>query len=116
MKKNITLNKVNHLVETISGDNRKKAPVSVADRVLMGYFGETLRFIDTAITCLKDKKGIIHYHDKFAEEMVPDQVIKNINKEVSKYDRKIKQSNYIIVKSFAPGINHYVFDLEIGEK
>lgn len=113
---NIVLNNVTNIVEPIEGDNRSTAPKNVADRVVLGYFGETNRFLSTAFNCLKDSKGIIHYHDKFPDKIVPDKPLKIINEIAEEHDRLAKVLNYNQIKSYAPGISHYVFDIGIEEK
>jgi tRNA wybutosine-synthesizing protein 2 len=113
---NISLNNVSNIIEPLRGDNRKVAPKNVADRVIMGYFGNTNKFLPNAFNCLKDCKGIVHYHDKFPESQVPYLPSKFVKKIVEKYDRRIELFDIRIIKSYAPGINHYVFDIGIGEK
>jgi len=113
---NIVLNNVSNIVEPLKGDNRKVAPKNVADRVILGYFGDTNKFLPTAFNCLKDCKGIVHYHDKLPEKHVPYKTLKIIKKIIKKYDRIIELFDYKIIKSYAPGINHYVFDIGIDEK
>jgi len=113
--KNISLNNVNDIVEPSFGDNRKVAPEDIADRVIMGYF-DTIDFLPIGINCLKNKCGIIHYHDKLPENNMPEKAFNQIRKIVEKNDKKAFLQNYKIVKSFAPGIYHYVFDIKIGEK
>ncbi len=116
LKKNIALNKVADVVEPILGDNREVAPKGVADRVIMGYFGATIRFLPTAFRCLKDKSGIIHFQDKFPDEDVPNRTMEHINNEARKFGLIVDVLKHIKVKSFAPGIGHYVFDLEVSER
>ena len=98
------------------GDNREIAPKNVADRVIMGYFDKTEDFLEIAINCLKDNQGIIHYHDKFPVEKVPDIALEKVKDLANNYDKNFKLLKYRIVKSYAPGINHYVFDIKFGEK
>ena len=112
---NIALNNVVDIVEPIHGDNRMVAPKNVADRVIMGYF-DTLEFLPVAFECLKDCCGIVHYHDKFPDEEVPDIVFERVGKVAKKYDVSVDFMGFKCVKSYAPGISHYVFDVEIGEK
>jgi len=113
--KNIILNNVLNIVEPLKGDNRKIAPKNVADRIIMGYLIDTYRFLPTAFNCLKDCKGVIHYNDKIPEKKFPDGILKKINKVADKYNRNVKLLKYKHVKSYAPGISHYVLDIEIGE-
>jgi tRNA wybutosine-synthesizing protein 2 len=97
------------------GDNREVAPVGIADRVIMGYFGATIRFLPTAFRCLRNNCGVIHFQDKFPDEDVPDRTMEHINNEARKCGLTVNLLKYIKVKSFAPGISHYVFDLEIDK-
>jgi len=113
---NITLNNVSSIVEPVHGDNRMIAPKNVADRVIMGYFGDTHQFLPIAFECLKNHCGIIHYHDKFADDAVPNKPIELVVDAAEKYDRKANLLNFKCVKSYAPGISHYVFDVKVGEK
>lgn len=110
---NIILNNVTSIVEPLKGDNREVAPKNVADRVLLGFFGKTHNFLPTAIECLKKHQGIIHYHDTFSDEKIPDEALKHVNKIVNRYKKKVELLKYKHVKSYAPGISHYVFDIQI---
>ena len=113
---NIVLNNVSNIVEPLKGDNKEVAPKNIADRVIMGHFGETNKFLPTAFNCLKDCKGFIHYHDKLPEKQVPDKPLKLVKEIAEKYNRTAKLQKYKQVKSYAPGISHYVFDIGIDEK
>ena len=111
--KNIVLNHITDIVKPILGDNRENTIENIADRVIMGYFGETHKFIPTAIKCLKNHRGFIHYHDVFPEENVPDKPLYYLTKHTEEVGRKAEIIRYRKVKSYAPGINHYVFDIRI---
>lgn len=113
---NILLNNVTDIVEPKMGDNREVAPTNIADRIIMGYINETHKFLPNAIDCLNNHTGIIHYHNTFAEEIVPEKPIKIVEKEAKKKGCKAELLEFIHVKSYAPGISHYVFDIKIGEK
>ena len=114
--KNVVLNNVLENVHTLFGDNRNIAPVNIADRVLMGYIGDTSKFLKTALLCLKDCRGIIHFHEKYPEKNVPDKPIKEIQKIADEFDRSAKFINSKKVKSYAPGIGHFVFDIRFDDK
>ncbi len=113
---NIALNNVTDIVKPILGDNREVAPQNVADRIIMGYFGATIRFLPTAFRCFGDNYGIIHFQDKFPDEDVPNMPLEHINSEAKKIGLTVNLLKYIKVKSFAPGISHYVFDLEVNRR
>jgi len=112
---NIVLNNVTSIVQPIKGDNRKIAPKNIADRVVMGYINETYKFLPTAIDCLKNFNGIIHYHDIYPVEVVPEKTLKIVDKIAQKKKCKFKLLGYQKVKSYAPGIGHFVFDIKIGK-
>ena len=113
--KNIILNNVNSIVEPIKGDNRIIAPINIANRVIMGYIKETYRFLPLAFDCLKDTIGTIHYHDIYPDKVVPKKTIKNIDLVAKKKNCNFKLLRYEKVKSYAPGIGHFVFDLKIDK-
>ena len=113
---NIVLNNVTEVVEPIIGDNRKVTPNNVADRIIMGYFGATIRFLPVAFRCLKDNSGVIHFHDKIPDEDATSLTMEHINNEARKFGLIADLLKIIKVKSYAPGISHYVFDLEVSER
>jgi tRNA wybutosine-synthesizing protein 2 len=115
LNQNIVLNDVTSIVKPIFGDNRMVAPKNIANRVIMGYFEEKEKFLKLAINCLKNHNGIIHYHGKFSDKTVPDKTMEIIKKEVEKNYCSVDLIDYFHVKSYAPGISHYVFDLKIGD-
>lgn len=113
LERNIVLNHVTDIIEPIMGDNQIVAPKGVADRVIMGYFGETKSYLHTAISCLKKKGGIIHYHDVFQDEKVPEKVMKDVARELYSECSDMTLEHVKRVKSIAPGNAHYVFDLRV---
>ncbi len=113
LSQNIVLNDVTETVEPLIGDNREIAPENVADRVLMGYLRDTFEFLPTALNCLKNNIGVIHYHEVCPNTVLPDQPLQKIRDAAKEYDRTIKLLSYRPVKSYAPGITHAVLDVEI---
>lgn len=113
---NIVLNHLTSIVEPIKGDNKKTSPKNIADRVILGYFGNTKDYIPIALKCLRNKTGIIHYHDIFPDKKVKSYLKKIFNDVSNKYNIITKCLKIKHVKSYAPGISHYVFDIQIGEK
>ncbi|MBS3802084.1 MAG: class I SAM-dependent methyltransferase family protein [Candidatus Thermoplasmatota archaeon] len=116
LEENIKLNHVSDLITPVLGDNRKVAPHDIADRVLMGYIGETKDFLPTAFESLHNHKGIIHFHDTFPDEEVPAYPLSLIQKAAEVYHRSVTLQHVQCVKSFAPGVSHYVLDVTIQEK
>ena len=113
LKENIVLNKVSDIITPLVGDNRNVAPKNVADRVLMGYFGNTHTYLPLAFQCLYFQNGIIHFHDRFPDENVPDLPMSYIEKQARSAHRDAELMQIKKVKSVAPGISHYVLDVLI---
>ncbi|MFO8077794.1 MAG: class I SAM-dependent methyltransferase family protein [Thermoplasmatota archaeon] len=111
--KNIELNKVKNIVEPVLGDSMKIAPTDYADRVIMGYFHQTKEFLPTAVDCLKTGEGIIHFHDTFPDKQVPQKPVEIFEKNLGSVHRSFQILRFHKVKSFAPGIGHYVFDIRV---
>jgi len=116
LSENIALNNVLDIVKPLFGDNREVAPKNIADRVIMGYIDGTEKFLSLAIKCLKDKKGIIHFHEKYPLEKVPKYFNEFLKEKSKEFNVETKILNYHMVKSFAPKIGHYVFDIEVCGK
>ncbi|MEM0492702.1 MAG: class I SAM-dependent methyltransferase family protein [Candidatus Thermoplasmatota archaeon] len=108
---NITLNNVNDIVQPLIGDNRVVAPRNTADRVILGYLHRSIDYIPLALECLKNHKGVIHYHGLHPEEDIPNKPLKKISDIAKEYNRKIHLDKYVHVKSYAPRINHIVLDI-----
>ena len=115
LKKNISENNVKDIVEPILGDSKQISPKDIADRVVMGYFHETSLFLETALDALKDHKGIIHYHDTFPDKKIPESPLDQIQTMCTPLHRVAYLVSYHKIKSYAPGISHYVFDINIKE-
>ncbi len=113
---NIVLNDVVDIVEPVFGDNREAAPENIADRIIMGYIGGTEVFLPIAIKSLKERKGIIHFHEKYSDGLIPNKPLSSMEKIADEFDRKIKLVQYRKVKSYAPGVSHFVFDVFVDEK
>ena len=112
---NIVLNKVTDIVEPIKGDCREIAPKIIADRVLFGYIGGTKKYLSTAFECLKNGFGTIHFHDKYSESKIPKKPLKEVEVVAKKYNLSMELIKYRKVKSYAPGVSHFVFDIKIGK-
>ena len=107
LKENIVLNKVEDVIEPILGDCREFAPKNFADRVLMGYIGNTHEYLDKAVNIVKPG-GIIHYHESVPDnlkfERPPQRII-----DAAK-GRDVKILNKRIIKKYSPGVYHVVID------
>lgn len=113
--KNIVLNHVTSIVNPLFGDNRVIAPKNVAERVVMGYFEDTEKFLPTAFDCLKNCTGIIHFHNVCSDELFPETPLKIVEKTADKYKRNVEFLTYRVIKSYAPDVSHIVLDIQVGK-
>ncbi|MDW7776071.1 MAG: class I SAM-dependent methyltransferase family protein [Methanosarcinales archaeon] len=109
---NTRLNHVEDIVEPILGDCAKKTPVSVADRVVMGYAGNTHHYLPQAIRALKNG-GVLHYHEIVPEKLMPDRSYERIHNKAREQGRKAEILNWHRVKKYSPGVWHVVVDARI---
>lgn len=104
---NIDLNGAD-AVEPRLGDCRTEAPEGVADRVVLGYLDDTHRFLPTALRALR-RGGWVHYH-----EAVPDaraaELETHLRGAVGRAGLALKALDRRRVKSYAPGVSHWVVD------
>jgi len=119
LDRNVHLNKVEGKIEVILGDCREvtKKLGKVADRVIMGYLPNTREFLDSAFFVLKQKGGVVHYHDTFKEEELWNKPIEILEKSAQKngyFLEKIQEKR--IVKSYAPKIFHVVIDATFSKR
>ena len=113
LNENISLNGVEDVVETLLGNCRELAPSRVADRVLMGYIGNTNEYLDVAIDALKEG-GILHYHESVPDKLKFIRPIERIIKAATLADRgDVEIINKRIIKPYSPGVYHVVVDAKI---
>jgi len=105
---NIELNKVSHIIKSLMGDCREQAPKGVADRVLMGYIGNTHHYLDVALQSLKAEGGIIHYHESVPDKLKFIRPIRRIKEAAN--NREVEILNKRIIKKYSPGVYHVVVD------
>ncbi|AYU75681.1 conserved hypothetical protein [Leishmania infantum JPCM5] len=119
LKLNAVLNKVDHLIRPVCGDNREVGEelLGKCDRVLMGYIPTCKSFLPRALSFLKRNEagrssGVVHYHllaDKLsaAQEALRD-VQDELGEEVAAF---VRITDLRCVKSYAPKRFHFVADL-----
>jgi tRNA wybutosine-synthesizing protein 2 len=105
---NITLNDVSGKIKPLYGNCRELAPVGVADRVLMGYIGNTHHYLDVALSALKDEGGVIHYHESVPDKLKFIRPVNRIKEAVEGFEVNIL--NKRIIKKYSPGVYHVVVD------
>ena len=107
---NIGLNKVEDIIEPILGDCREVAPRGIADRVIMGYIGNTQEYLDVAMDLVK-VGGVIHYHESVPDKLKFTRPIERIRDAAN--GRDIEVLNNRIIKPYSPGVYHIVADVMI---
>lgn len=112
LMENINLNNVQNIVKPVLSDNRN-ADENVADRVIMGYLKNTKSFLSKALRILKHGGGIIHYHENYPNELLPETPFENVKKIANHQGKNVKLLNFRNVKSYAPGVSHVVLDIKV---
>ncbi|MCD4798825.1 MAG: class I SAM-dependent methyltransferase family protein [Methanosarcinales archaeon] len=109
---NIRLNGVEGIVDPILGDCAEMTPVLSADRVIMGYVGNTSHYLKYGIKALKSG-GILHYHDTVPVHLVPSRPTGQIRDEACKQGRRAEILDWHRIKKYSPGVWHVVVDARI---
>jgi len=109
---NIRLNGVEDVVEAILGDCRRVVPErlsGIADRVIMGYFGGTIKALSAALSALKPEGGIIHFHD-LARRGNEEGFVKEVLEAAERLGFETRLISWRKVKSYSKTKNHIVID------
>jgi tRNA wybutosine-synthesizing protein 2 len=110
---NAARNGVEGVVTPVLGDCRDVAPRGVAARVVMGYVGGTEGFLDVAMEVLGPRGGVVHLHEKYGIEEVPDRPVAAVLAAAREAGREARLLSWREVKSYAPAIVHAVVDVEV---
>ncbi len=108
LSENIKLNRLSN-VEPILGDCRE-VPLPTCDRIIMGYFFNPEKFLQTAVESL-NPGGTIHFHDIVMKKDISRR--KEVIKERVKAIGRDAEIAHRVVKSYAPMRWHVVFDLRV---
>ncbi len=109
---NIRLNGVEGIVEPVLGDCAEMTPVLSADRVIMGYVGNTCHYLKYGIKALRSR-GILHYHDTVPVHLIPSRPTGQIRDEAFKQGRRAEILDWHRIKKYSPGVWHVVVDARI---
>jgi tRNA wybutosine-synthesizing protein 2 len=109
LEENIRINKLKN-VTAIEGDCREVIHDKIANRVIMGYLFETFKYLPTAVQALTEDGGTIHYHflSTKGEIQFKEAEVKKI---AERYNYKAEILCTRKVKSYAPKVYHFVFDI-----
>jgi len=114
---NIQKNKVDDRVVAIMDDNRNALKYGLenrADRIIMGYFPNTVNYLETALKASNPNGAIIHLHDlarKSKEGYM--KIFSKCLEIASSLGYEVGLDNYRVVKSYSPSMAHYVLDLKV---
>ncbi|MFQ6105836.1 MAG: class I SAM-dependent methyltransferase family protein [Candidatus Hydrothermarchaeaceae archaeon] len=110
LTQNVELNRLKN-VYPVLGDCREVDYTNEIDRVVMGYLFNTIEFLPHAARALK-QRGVIHYHGIAAKKDIP-RAVGRVKKILSKLGCSADVEPRI-VKSYAPMLWHFVFDIKVG--
>ena len=113
LRSNVARNDVEDVVRPLLGDCRDVTPRGVADRVVMGYVGGTEAYLDVAMEALGPDGGVVHLHEKYGIEEVPDRPMAAVTAAAAEAGRTVRLLSWREVKSYAPAIVHAVVDVEV---
>jgi len=114
LEKNIEVNGLSRSVEPILGDNREVEPGPLAHRIVMGYVGGTVDYLEAALDRADPGGCIIHLHDTVPVEVGVQGLFRRAKKilEGKGWEGSLVRGRRI--KSYAPGIYHVVVDIRTG--
>ncbi len=112
LKKNIELNDVSGIVKP-HNSNCLDAMEGVADRVVMGYVGTTHEFLQKGMRILKPEGGFIHYHETCPNVLADERPASRVREAAELEGRKVTDIKQRLIKSYSPGVGHFVLDVEV---
>lgn len=115
---NLRANHVDHRCEVHPGDCRLLDLQEGADRVSLGLLPSSRVGWETAVRCLKSQGGWLHVHENVPETDA-EKFATYLEKELAAIALRGRESEWSCVcrniqkvKSYAPRVFHYVFDME----
>jgi tRNA wybutosine-synthesizing protein 2 len=111
---NISLNGLTEKVSAILGDCRDVHPTNCMNRVIMGYLHDTQEYLTHALEALVPEGGILHMHIALPESNLSGTT--EVVKEICKSQGFASQVSIRQVKTYAPKISHYVFDIVVKQE
>ncbi|WP_456475045.1 class I SAM-dependent methyltransferase [Candidatus Pyrohabitans sp.] len=112
LRENISLNRLEGIMEARLGDCLEVAPENFANRVLMGYFFSPQRFLPKALKALKGGEGVLHYHTLVPKEAL-DREGEALVERIAELGYRARIAQRRIVKSYAPKRWHVVYDVVV---
>lgn len=101
---NICLNKLLNIM-AVENDCRNFKYNKKADRIIMGYFPDTIKFLPYALEISK-RGTAIHFHELTSD-------LEKLKQNITERFPSLKIENTREVKEYSPSKKHYVFDLKV---
>ena len=117
LRYNLRVNGLESKCEVLEGDNRRVAPIGVADRVLLGLLPHAEMSWETALKALKPQGGVLHVHsnvnsgeeEEWTERLVAE--LKALATANGRDDWDVVVEHLERVKWYGPRIRHVVCDV-----
>ncbi|MDJ0270431.1 MAG: class I SAM-dependent methyltransferase family protein [Aigarchaeota archaeon] len=113
---NIRLNKLEHVVRAFMDDCRNALKYGMeesADRVIMGYFPGTIRFLPTALRLSRGVGSCIHLHDLARKKTGWAELWESVKNVAEQLGYGVKLIGYREVKSYSPSLAHWALDFRV---
>jgi len=114
LEKGVVLNGVTDRVAAVLGDNRCSAPEGAADRVIMGYVGGTVRYLEMALRYASPLGAVIHLHDTVERALGAKGLFKVATEIAGSCGLSLDLKASRRVKSYAPCVDHVALDIMVG--
>ncbi|MFW9943650.1 MAG: class I SAM-dependent methyltransferase family protein [Candidatus Sifarchaeia archaeon] len=109
----IRLNGFEDRVVAVLGDCRELHPVREVNRVVMGYLHDTHHFLPYALKAMVAEGGTVHMH--IAVPVGELEQLTHTVKELCLEQGFSSSVSIRQIKTYAPGIQHFVFDIELTQ-
>ena len=111
LQENIALNRLVSIVP-ILGDCRRIALPEPADRVLLGYFPRTERYLPAALAACKDR-AVLHFHNAYRTAELWTRPEAEVRAAARKAGFTVRLLNRRVVKPLSPSLRHAVLDVAV---
>lgn len=109
---NARLNRVEHVLAPVHGDNRE-VTLPTAQRIVLGYVGTTREFLPRAFEIADPAGCTLHYHDTFGVDGWREEAEANVRAPAEAAGFACEVTHARVVKSYAPAVVHTVLDVRV---
>ncbi len=114
LQENVRLNRLMN-VAPLLGDCRQVALPERADRVLLGYFPHTERYLPAAFAACKDR-ATLHFHNAYRTSKLWAKPEAQLRAAAERAGFSIRVLNRRVVKPLSPSLRHVVLDVSVSRK